>query len=349
MTTHEAKKYPFSFIKWRAYSYIFSIALMVVFAIPLVTGSPVNWGIDFAGGIKMQAKLPQNLGFDNLKAAVNKIGVSATIQSVGTKDKNEYLISMGILQEQMQESLIQRYAPAEEKKELLDKLKSKQPLDVVSLLKWSMEANLFPDGKIPKIQEERIDWQNSESVGPAVGSMLRKDSIKLFLITSLFMLLYLAFRFEFKFSVAAMVALVHDLIVVTLYIALTGVEISVPVLAALLTLLGYSINDTIVIFDRIRENNTLQTKAPLIENIDNSIWQSMSRSLLTSLTTLVAVIAILILGGENLRGFSITLVFGLVIGTYSSVFVAAPILYDWDKLFSGRKSRRKPMESKYSV
>jgi preprotein translocase SecF subunit len=128
-----------------------------------------------------------------------------------------------------------------------------------------------------------------------------------------------------------------------------GIEIDISVLAALLTLLGYSINDTIVIFDRIRENTSIQTKVPFIDTIDTSIWQSMSRSLMTVFTTMLADVAIIIFGGETLQGFAWTLLFGLILGTYSSVFSAAPILYDWGKFFAGKFSKGVKFESPYSV
>lgn len=349
MENNNLNKKRTSFIKLRKYAYVFSILLLVGFSIPVFMGASVNWGIDFAGGIKLQVKLPQGINLQNLKDASKTLGVNATIQGVGTADKNEYMISSGLLQDELVKQLIDQYAPENEKAEMQQKWKDKQPVDTVILLKRGFESLLYKDGKIPDELQNRIDWQNSESVGPAVGSMLRDDGLKLFLVASLFMVFYLSFRFEFRYSVAAMVALLHDLLIISFYVAVTGIEINIPVLAALLTLLGYSINDTIVIFDRIRENSALQSKSPFIETIDGSIWQSMSRTLMTSLTTMVAILTLLIFGGEALKGFSITLFFGLILGTYSSVFVASPVLYDWGKVFSSGKAPKTPVESKFSV
>lgn len=331
----------FSFIKNRKYSYIFSILLFVGFLIPILKGNPINWGIDFAGGIKIQVKLPSQMTSLDLNGAVKKLKLNATVQSVGTKDKNEYILSMGIMSQNIQRHIIEKYAPRDEKRDLLDKINRKQPVDIVSLIKWSIEKILYKDGKIPAEFNKKIDWQNSESVGPAVGSMLRRDGVELFLIASMFMIMYLTFRFEFKYSIAAMIALIHDLVIISFFVAVSKIEINIPVLAALLTLLGYSINDTIVIFDRIRENTLIKTKVPFIETIDTSIWQSMTRSVMTSLTTMVAVLAIILFGGEALYGFSLTLFFGIILGTYSSIFMAAPALYDWDKFFAAR-ARKKP-------
>lgn len=346
------KPYPFSFIRLRKFAYVFSALVFIGFLTPLIMGKQINWGIDFAGGIKIQVKLPKNVSGSQLKDSVNSLKLGAIIQGVGTKDKREYILSLGILNEKQQQMMVDNYAPADKKKEFQDKLNNKKAIDVVSLIKRGVEKKIFGDkaddmSSIPI--EQRLDWQNAESVGPAVGSMLRRDGLKLFLIASMFMIMYLTFRFEFRYSVAAMVALVHDLFIISFFVALANIEINIPVLAALLTLLGYSINDTIVIFDRVRENTTLQSKVPFIQTIDSAIWQSMSRSLMTSITTLAAVSALIIFGGEALEGFSLTLFFGLFVGTYSSVFVASPVLYDWDKLFAGKTTEaKKPEQSTFS-
>ncbi len=347
-TTDKAQKpYPFSFIKLRRISYVVSIMVMIGFAIPLIMGKQVKWGIDFAGGIKMQVKLPKQVTGEQLKKAVHNLKLKAIIQAVGTSDKREHIISLGILDAGQQMRMVQNYSSEKKKQEYMDKLAKKQAIDVVDLIKRGIAMQLFGEKLADMTQlppEKRLDWQNAESVGPAVGSMLRRDGLKLFLIASMFMIMYLTFRFEFRYSIAAMVALVHDLFIISFFVALANIEINIPVLAALLTLLGYSINDTIVIFDRVRENTTLDNKIPLLQTIDRAIWQSMARSLMTSITTLAAVSALIIFGGEALEGFSLTLFFGLFVGTYSSVFVAAPVLYDWDKLFAGKISSSKKSE-----
>ena len=140
---------------------------------------------------------------------------------------------------------------------------------------------------------------------------------------------YISFRFEFRFAIAAIIALFHDVLVSIGAIALTGREISIPVVAALLTIVGYSINDTIVVFDRIRERRHIMKKADLNTVINTSINQTLSRTFLTSLTTLLVVVALYILGGEVINDFAFVLLVGVIAGTYSSIFIASPILADW--------------------
>ena len=173
-----------------------------------------------------------------------------------------------------------------------------------------------------------------ETVGPAIGDFLRKTAVKLFLVTLVLITFYLTFRFEFKFSVGAIVALVHDLSLSVAFCGMMGVEINIPVIAAFLTIFGYSVNDTIVVFDRIRENIEVKSKQTFIEVINKSISQSISRTLLTSLTTLFAVFSLYILGGDVINDFALVLLFGIVVGTYSSIYIASPVLLGWEKIFS---------------
>jgi len=168
-----------------------------------------------------------------------------------------------------------------------------------------------------------------EKVGPSVGKDLRGKAIKALLIAMVCMMIYISFRFEFRFAVAAIVALLHDVFITIGALSLTQREISTPVIAALLTIVGYSINDTIVVFDRIREDRKLMRKSTQEEIINTSINQTLSRTLLTSLTTLGVVLALFFLGGEVIRDFAFVLMMGVIVGTYSSIFIASPILIDW--------------------
>jgi preprotein translocase subunit SecF len=172
-----------------------------------------------------------------------------------------------------------------------------------------------------------VEFLSSEDVGPAIGDFLRKSAISLFAWAMIFMAVYLAFRFELKYSFGALAALVHDITLSVVFCGFAGVEINIPVIAALLTIFGYSINDTIVIFDRIRENAShTASKLTYLDVINKSITQSISRTLLTSLTTLFAVLSLYFLGGKVLNDFAVVLLFGIFVGTYSSVYVAAPVL-----------------------
>ena len=168
-----------------------------------------------------------------------------------------------------------------------------------------------------------------ERVGPSIGRDLRGKALKAVIFAMIGICLYVSFRFEFRFAIAAIVALLHDVGISLGAIALTGRELSIPVIAALLTIVGYSINDTIVVFDRIREDRKLMRKASYVEIINTSINQTLSRTLLTSTTTLIVVLALYFLGGDVINDFAFVMLVGVMAGTYSSIFIASPILIDW--------------------
>jgi preprotein translocase subunit SecF len=179
--------------------------------------------------------------------------------------------------------------------------------------------------------------RNVDIVGPQVGAQLRKQAILATLYSLLGMLLYLWFRFELIYGVAAVVACFHDTLITVGAFSLLNTEISLTVIAAILTLVGYSMNDTIVVFDRIRENIKLLRKDSLTEIVNKSINQTLSRTVLTSGLTFLTVIALFLFGGEVLHGFSLALVIGIIVGTYSSIFIAAPMLVAYQQ-WRGQKS-----------
>ena len=170
------------------------------------------------------------------------------------------------------------------------------------------------------------DVQRGEFVGPRVGSELRRDGVSALGLACLLILAYITFRFSARFAPGAIVALVHDIGITAGLFVIFGLEFDLRVLAALLAILGYSLNDTIIIYDRLRENMELRTKFNLEDVLNRSVNQTLSRTVLTSGTTLAAVLALLFLGGEVLRPFAIAMVIGVFGGTYSSVFIAAPTL-----------------------
>lgn len=180
-----------------------------------------------------------------------------------------------------------------------------------------------------KFRQGDYELVRVEKVGPAIGEDLRRKALLAFLYSMIGICIYISFRFEVRFAVAAIVALLHDVLISVGALSLTGRQLSLPVIAALLTIVGYSINDTIVIFDRIREDRRLMRKADYKTIINTSINQTLSRTVLTSLTTLLVVLALYFLGGEVINDFAFVLMVGVLAGTYSSVFVASPILIDW--------------------
>jgi len=187
-----------------------------------------------------------------------------------------------------------------------------------------------------KIKDNNFTIVKEDKVGPKVGNELKRDAVIAVFLSLVVILIYLGFRFKFIFAVTAVVALFHDvLITLGLYAALYGVipglnlDIDLTVVAAFLTLIGYSINDTVIVFDRVRENMKIHKTLPLIDIINKSVNQTMSRTIITSFTTLLSVFVLLLLGGDVLRAFAFTLFFGIIIGTYSSVFVASALVIDY--------------------
>ena len=170
----------------------------------------------------------------------------------------------------------------------------------------------------------------TEMVGPTIGAELKKKALLALLAAAIAIVIYISVRFEFKFAMAAIIALLHDTLIVVGLFSILGQEINSPFIAALLTIIGYSINDTIVIFDRIREKINYKKKETFAELNNKAILDTLPRSINTSLTTLVSVVAILVFGGATIQNFMLALLIGIMAGTYSSIFVASPVLVEWD-------------------
>jgi len=207
----------------------------------------------------------------------------------------------------------------------LDELQGTVPAAVVDALK----QDLFTSG---------FSVRNVDIVGPQVGAQLRKQALLATLYSLVGMLIYLWFRFEMIYGVAAVVAVFHDTLITVGAFSLTNKDITLTVIAAILTLVGYSMNDTIVVFDRIRENVKMMRRESLAEIVNRSINQTLSRTILTSGLTFVTVLSLYLFGGEVLNGFSFALVIGIIIGTYSSIAVAAPMLVAYQDWRTGRRS-----------
>jgi preprotein translocase subunit SecF len=176
-------------------------------------------------------------------------------------------------------------------------------------------------GAIGGFTEQRVEY-----VGPRVGAELREDGAKALLYSAIMILAYVAFRFNSRFAPGAVVAVVHDLAITAGILVMMGEEFDLRILAAMLAILGYSLNDTIIIYDRIRENMELRTTADLEEVLNASVNQTLSRTFLTSITTMLALLSLYFLGGNVIQSFAKTMLIGVVVGTYSSVFIASPLL-----------------------
>ena len=285
-----------------------------------------NFGVDFTNGTNMEVRLAawQPVEIGAVRTELTKAGFeNAIVQRISEdeeKDVNRFLIRIG---ERDTEKAIALAAPPAGADPADD---TDAPDVTVSAIVQRTLARLCdnPDEATGPVELLRV-----ETIGPAVGAQLRKDAQGAILYALLFIIAYLWFRFEFKFALGAVAALVHDVLITVGLFAVTGRQISMPVIAALLTIIGYSLNDTIVVFDRIREDLRLYRGRGLSypEVMDLSINQTLSRTLLTSLTTLFVVVVLFIFGGKMINDFAFALIVGVLVGTYSSIFVASPLVY----------------------
>jgi len=188
---------------------------------------------------------------------------------------------------------------------------------------------------------QEITIRRIESVGPKIGAELKAASFWAVIYSLIGIVVYISWRFEFRFAIAAIVALIHDVLFTLGVFSLANVEISIAVIAAILTIVGYSLNDTIVVFDRIRENLRVRKREGYPVIVNSSINETLSRTIVTSLTTLTVVLCLVVLGGPVIRDFALTLVVGVLIGTYSSIFIASPILVEWEDYRAKKRRRRK--------
>ena len=301
----------YHFIENRRTTYVLSaaailigIAFMVfnIFAI----GKWQNYGVDFTGGSFIQVRFDQPTTAAQLRAA---LGGSDAPPITRFGEENEFVV----------------------RAELTDQ----EVAEVASGVRRQLEA-AFGAGVFEIVRQE--------SVGPKIGAELERKAAFAILFSFALTLIYLAIRFEFRFGVAAVIATVHDILVTLGYLAIFQVEIALPTVAAILTIVGYSLNDTIVVFDRVREN--LNAKGGRREDptnlVNRSINETLPRTVLTSGTTLGVLLALLFFGGPVIKDFTIVLILGVVIGTYSSIFVASPALLEIQTRFGeGRKSDRK--------
>jgi len=267
---------------------LLSIILIVASLIIIFTRG-INFGIDFAGGTVVQVQYPHTAPIDQVRELVaqNETFAKALVTYFGSED--EIIIRSRVSATTVGEDIA----------------------DIAV-------AMLAPSGE--------FDVRRVDMVGPKVGDELRRDGMLAMTIAIIAILLYVAYRFEYRFAVASIVALVHDIIIVLGVISLFQVEFNLDTLAALLTILGYSLNDTIVVFDRIREGLNTIRSSKLSTIINESVTRTLSRTTLTSLTTFFVVFTLFIFGGEIIKGFSFTLLVGIIVGTYSSIFVASATL-----------------------
>ena len=276
-----------NFLAWRKLALIFSsIFLLVSVSSVIIKG--LNWGLDFTGGTLVELSYPNGAEVNSIRDTL-RVGGYEGAQVANFGSNKEVLIKL----------------PGTKS----DSLGS----EIVALLK---EKNINED----------IDLRRIEYVGPQIGSELRDDGGTAMLIALAFMMLYIAFRFQSRFAGAAVTALIHDVIIVVGIFSLLQTDFDLTVLAALLAVIGYSLNDTIVVSDRIRENIRAIDSEDIYKTINISLNQTLGRTLVTSLTTLLVLFSLYFLGGELIKNFALALIFGVIVGTYSSIYIAANAL-----------------------
>ncbi|RAN38107.1 protein translocase subunit SecF [Hyphomonas pacifica] len=282
-------------------------ALMIAASVFFLGTRGLNFGVDFAGGTVMELEQTDTITVEAVRAAMP---LSAEVNSaVGTDARSIVVVKFGEADPAELGEAFQALSPADQ----AERATGATNEFVVRVLKEKL--NISDD-----------QFLRNDSVGPKVSSELFRDGITALVVALALMLAYIWFRFEWQFSIGAVAALAHDVIVTLGVFALMQLEFNLTTIAALLTIIGYSMNDTVVVFDRVREEKRKYKKMPDRQVIDLALNSTLSRTLLTSGTTLLALLAIFFLGGPVLRGMSFALIWGILIGTYSSIFIASSIV-----------------------
>jgi len=283
------------FMGWRRYSFALSgvLTLLGIIALIQIGRGSANLGIDFAGGTAVQLKFEKPVSIEKAR---------------------EILLKSGLAEVELQEFTSDN--------KLLVRVKAKTTIEekVAEKVLGAFRKN-FPDNPFV------VD--SSTEIGPTIGQKLQKDALIAIGISMLGIILYVAARFEFRFGVAAAIATFHDVFAVLGIFYFLDKEFTLLIVTALLTLAGYSLTDTVVVFDRIRENLTMRHRDPLDVIINKAVNQVLSRTVVVSLTVILVLIPLTLFGGEVLHDFSLALLMGVIVGTYSSVFVASPLLILW--------------------
>ena len=265
-------------------------SILIVISILLLLFKGLNYGVDFKGGTLIEIRTANNsVSISNLRKSFNKMNLGdVSVKQFGKQ--NDFIVKF------------EKQSPGKEI--VIDNIKKDLSKSI---------GNIF-------------EFRRVESVGPKVSSELLKSGVIAIALSLSAMLIYIWIRFEWQFSIGAIIALFHDVIVTLGFFSLFSFEINLSIVAAVLTIVGYSMNDTVVIFDRVRENLRKYSDIKIFDLTNISINQTLSRTIITSITTLLALLSIYIFGGEILKGFSLAMILGVIFGTYSSIYIANPIL-----------------------
>ena len=294
------------FVRYTVWAIAFSWALILIGVISLVLHKGPNYGIDFSGGTMMQVRFSGKPAIGDIRAVLSPLGLGdVTIQDFGTHGSSggeEFLVRL--------------------------------PVEAAELADVSKNIGAALEEKFGK---DAVEVVRIETVGPRVGRELRTRAILAVAFATLMMGAYIWFRFELRFGIGAAVALIHDVLITIGALSIFNYEFDLTVIAALLTIVGFSVNDTVIVSDRIRENMRKSRRDPLAKIINNSINETLSRTILTTGTAILVIVALFLLGGSVIHGFAFALLVGFTIGTYSSIYVASPIVL----FFEREKGRRR--------
>ncbi len=272
-------------------------AVVIVAGLVYMALFGLNYGIEFKGGTEVRIKFEKPIKINKLRSSIEALYRSPDVQTIG--NSNEYVIYVNKIVENTQSKSIAS--------------------DMLAKIKKDFPGN-------------RIDLRSVNSIGPKFGKTLKSKAILSIIIATIAILIYVSVRFRFRFAIGAIIALIHDVLVTLAFVAIFDFQFTLQILAAILTIIGYSLNDTIVVYDRIRENIRLSKRKITFDKIINrAINETLSRTILTSGTTLLVIIVLFFFGGSVIHGFSFALLIGIISGTYSSIYIASPVLLMFKK------------------
>ncbi len=294
----------FRFLQQRKTAYLVSATLIAIGILTIILRGGLNYGVDFTGGTLFQVRFAEDVSASDVRGALGGGGfTNLQVQNFG--GEGEFLVRLA---------------------EFIEGGDRELALRVDTILTERFGAGSY-------------EVVRTEAVGPKVGGELRQRAAGAVMISFLLTLIYLGFRFEWRFGLAAVIATVHDVLIAFGVIGVLNIEISLPTVAAILTIIGYSLNDTIIIFDRIRENLKKLRRQPYVDILNRSINETLPRTVMTSGTTLAVLAALAIFGGAVIREFTLVLIAGVFIGTYSSIFVASPVLLEVEHRSGGVRGK----------
>ena len=288
----------FDFMKYR--KLLFSIsASIIILGFVIIAIKGLNFGIDFTGGSSIQANIGKSFDIEQVREITDKFDKEAIVTYAGSNDD-------------------------------------------IALIKTKIALNINQQGELIKDFQEKFNIQQTniqiEQIGPTIGNELKKQALLALFLANIGILIYISFRFEWKFGVSAIIALIHDVAMMIVVYSILQIPLNASFIAAILTIVGYSINDTIVIFDRIRENKKNIRKLDKITLVNQSVSETLARSINTSLTTLLTILTLYILGVPAVKEFALPLIVGIISGTYSSIFIASPLWVLITEKFSPAKA-----------